>query len=109
MACFGFPIKLLNYMAAGKAVVAARGAAKGLRHLENGYVAEDDEALMAGVTYLLGRPEVAARLGAAARLTEETRYHWGHAAREIERCYAGLMSERGEPARAEGRLGRANS
>ncbi|MBL8058239.1 MAG: glycosyltransferase family 4 protein [Anaerolineales bacterium] len=108
MACFGFPIKLLNYMAAGKAVVAARGSAKGLRHLENGYVAEDDEALMAGVVQLLEQPAMAARLGAAARLTVETRFHWGHAAREIERCYASLTGERAEPALAEGRLGRAN-
>jgi glycosyltransferase involved in cell wall biosynthesis len=105
IACFGFPIKLLNYMAAGKAVVVAQGSAKGIRHLENGYVVADDEvALAEGVIRLLQDRELAWRLGAAARITIEGRFRWVHVVREIERCYDGLTSQAAKPALVDGRL-----
>jgi glycosyltransferase involved in cell wall biosynthesis len=105
-ACFGFPIKLLNYMAAGKAIVVAQGSAKGIRHLENGYVAADDEgALAAGVLHLLQHPELAARLGAAARASIEGRFQWTRVVNEIERCYDALTLSAVEPMVAEGRVG----
>src|SRR6185295_8445447 len=37
----GFPMKLLNYMAAGKAVVVSAGSAKAVRHGVNGCVVRD--------------------------------------------------------------------
>jgi glycosyltransferase involved in cell wall biosynthesis len=106
MACFGFPMKLLNYMAAGKPVVVAQGAAKGIRHLENGYVVPDEEgALAAGVLHLLRDPDLARRLGVAARAAIAGRFQWAHAVREIERCYDDLTGCVPAPVRADGRLG----
>lgn len=105
VACFGFPIKLLNYMAAGKAVVVVRGSAKGIRHLENGYVVSDgEEALAGGVIHLFQNPNLARRLGAAARATVKGRFRWTHAVREIERCYADLAGPTIEPLLADGCL-----
>jgi glycosyltransferase involved in cell wall biosynthesis len=88
VACFGFPIKLLNYMAAGKAVVVAQGSAKGVQHLQNGYVVDDDiQSLAQGVLDLLQHPDLARRLGDAARDTVRGRFQWENAVREIEHCY----------------------
>src|SRR5439155_707672 len=39
----GFPMKLLNYMAAGKAIVASAGSAKGLRDGVSGRVVPDGD------------------------------------------------------------------
>jgi glycosyltransferase involved in cell wall biosynthesis len=105
VACFGFPIKLLNYMAAGKAVVVAQGSAKGIRHLENGYVVSDGEqALAEGVIHMLRDPVLGRRLGAAARATVEGRFRWTHVVREIERCYDDLTSKATEPILIDGPL-----
>lgn len=98
IACFGFPIKLLNYMAAGKAVVVAQGSAKGVRHLENGYVvAEGEAALAEGIVAVLQNPDLAQRLGAAARSTIEGRFRWPYVVHEIERCYEQLTEGVREP------------
>jgi len=42
----GFPMKLLNYMAAAKAVVVSAGSAKAVRHGLNGVVVRDDDAAL---------------------------------------------------------------
>jgi 1,2-diacylglycerol 3-alpha-glucosyltransferase len=105
IACFGFPIKLLNYMAAGKAVVVAQGSAKGIRHLKNGYVVQDgEEALAEGVIRLIQDPDLAGSLGIAARATVEGRFQWVHVVREIERCYDHLTIQVTEPVLADGQL-----
>lgn len=98
IACFGFPIKLLNYMAAGKAVVVAEGSAKGIRHMENGYVVHDGEGALAdGIACLLQDPVLVRRLGAAARATVERCFGWPDAVREVECCYAQLVGSCVEP------------
>jgi glycosyltransferase involved in cell wall biosynthesis len=65
----GYPMKLLNYMAAGKAIVALAGGAHGLRDGETARVVQDhDVAGFAGaVGDLLEDPAQRHRLGAAAR------------------------------------------
>jgi glycosyltransferase involved in cell wall biosynthesis len=75
---FGFPIKLLNYMAAGKAIVAAAPSAKGLEHLETALLVppHDAEAVAAGVVRLLDDGELRARLGARARDHFEREHLW---------------------------------
>jgi 1,2-diacylglycerol 3-alpha-glucosyltransferase len=40
---YGFPIKLLNYLAAGKPVIICRGSARAIRHRVNGWVVEDND------------------------------------------------------------------
>jgi len=88
--CLGFPIKLLNYMAAGKAIVAARGSACGLQHLENGWVVDDGDTqgLARAIIRLLDEPHLARRLGAAARRTVQQEYTWERAVAAIEGVYA---------------------
>jgi glycosyltransferase involved in cell wall biosynthesis len=65
----GYPIKLLNAMAAGKAVVACRSAAHPLEHGRTGLVVDDndEEAFAAAVVCLMRDPSLRARLGEAAR------------------------------------------
>jgi glycosyltransferase involved in cell wall biosynthesis len=105
VACFGFPIKLLNYMAAGKAIVVSQGSAKGIRHMVNGYIVPDqDQALAEGILHLLHNRDLAERLGVAARATVEGRFQWAYAAREIERCYDDLMQRTIEPVLASKQL-----
>ena len=88
IACYGFPIKLLNYMAAGKAIVVAQGSAKGINNLENGLIVADREEEMArGVIRLLGDEGLAHKLGEEARKTVQGRFQWSHVIREIERLY----------------------
>ena len=52
--CPGHPVKLLNYMLAGKPVVSFAGGAKGVRHLHDAYVVpnHDHEALGRGIVTL---------------------------------------------------------
>jgi glycosyltransferase involved in cell wall biosynthesis len=88
--CLGFPIKLLNYMAAGNAIVASAGSALGLSHLENGWIVEDGdvEGMAEAIIALLDDPALAQRLGECARQTAQTEYTWEQAAAAIERIYA---------------------
>jgi len=88
--CPGFPIKLLNAMAARKAIVTFRGSAKGLRHLGTAYLAEDHDwvDLARGIALLLEDPALAERLGIAARGSIEGRFDWPTLAARIEEAYA---------------------
>jgi glycosyltransferase involved in cell wall biosynthesis len=70
--CVGFPVKLLNYMAAGKAIVAFEGGGgEVLRHLENGYLVPDrnEEAFAAGILRCLEDQSLSKRMGSAAHET----------------------------------------
>jgi glycosyltransferase involved in cell wall biosynthesis len=73
----GFPMKLLNYMAAGKAIVACAGSAKMLRHGQTGLVVpnDDEAAFAAAIVALLQDSEARQRLGAAAH--RAARAAWG--------------------------------
>ena len=73
--CVGFPLKLLNYMAAGKAIVAFEGGTGDvLRHLENGYVVPDgdQEAFARGILHCLHDRGLSEQMGHAARGTADT-------------------------------------
>jgi glycosyltransferase involved in cell wall biosynthesis len=87
--CLGFPIKLLNYMAAGRPIVASKGSACGLRHLENGWVVQngDAPAMAAAITALLGDPGRAETLGAGAQRTARTEHDWDRAVEAIGEVY----------------------
>lgn len=71
--CWGFPIKVLNYMAAGRPIVSAAGSAQGLRHGETALVVpdQDERAFAEAIVTLLENPELAGRLGQAARRETE--------------------------------------
>jgi len=85
----GFPIKLLNYMAAGLPVVASAGSAKGLTHMENGYVVAngDKEAFAEGIITLLRDKTFARELGRRAHRLVRERFSWDILAARIDGVY----------------------
>jgi glycosyltransferase involved in cell wall biosynthesis len=97
----GFPMKLLNYMAAGKAIVASAGSAKGL---EDGITARvvpdgDVDAFAAAVTLLLRDAGERARLGAAARRAVESAPAWDGVLDRIETIYRTVLAAYESPPR----------
>ncbi len=88
----GFPIKLLNYMAAGLPVVASQGSAKIVYHGESGLVVKDgdEEGFAAAVTRLLSDPETAAFMGEAGRLRVEAEHGWDAHTARLEAIYQTL-------------------
>ena len=89
----GFPIKLLNYMAAGKAIVASEGSAKGITHLHNGLVVSngDTQRFAQGILQLIGDPPLAQRLGDNAKRDAANVFNWDRRIQEIEGVYEKLM------------------
>ncbi|HEY1769861.1 MAG TPA: glycosyltransferase family 4 protein [Chthoniobacterales bacterium] len=102
--CPGHPVKLLNYMLAGKPIVCFEGAAKGVRHLHDAFIVPngDCEGLGRGITNLLRDRALAAELGANARATVLADFEWRQICRKIERIYDQLLGVDGAvaPARA---------
>lgn len=81
----GFPIKLLNYMEAERAIVAHAALAQGLVHDRSAWLGAVDaggEVLAAAIRTLLADRPRAARLGAEARRTLEIRHGWPDLARK---------------------------
>ena len=85
----GFPMKLLTYMAAGKAIVACAGSAKGLVDGVTARVVPDgDEAAFAhAIVDLLNDAAARERLGAAARRAVEDPTLWDRVLDGIEAIY----------------------
>jgi len=87
--CWGFPIKVLNYMAAGCPIVAAAGSAQGLRHMATAWIVPNGDvaAFARGIQRLLEDRDLAGRLGQAARSEVQYRHGWPTCARAIEQVY----------------------
>jgi len=94
--CPGMPVKLLNYMVAGKPTVAFEGSAKGLRHMENGVTVKDGDidAFANGIVRLLRDRSLAKRLGSQARQTAQKEYSWPTIARQISAIYDQVLAQR---------------
>ena len=90
----GFPMKLLNYMAAGKAIVACAGSAKGLLDGITARVVDDEDTagFADAVVSLLRDPAARARLGAAARRAVESREAWDQVLDRIESIYRQVVT-----------------
>jgi glycosyltransferase involved in cell wall biosynthesis len=90
----GFPMKLLNYMAAGKAIVACAGSAKGLLDGVTARVVgdEDTAGFADAVVSLLRDPAARARLGAAARRAVESRDAWEKVLDRVESIYRQVVA-----------------
>jgi len=92
---FGSPIKLFEYMAMGKPIVASNLDQIGrvLNHGETAWLVApgDADALMNGLLHVLRDPELGHRLGKNARVEAETRYTWKeHSRKIIESADGGL-------------------
>lgn len=111
VSCPGIPQKLLNYMAAGKAIVASAGSAKVLEHERTGLVVADGDVrgFAEAVLRLAGDPRLGEELGRSARERVEREFSWERAAVRMEPIYERLVAATKEPARdeASGRPGRA--
>ncbi len=80
----GFPIKLLNYMEAGRAIVAHACVAGALEHDRSGWLLAAGATtadFAAAILALANDPERAARLGRGARSALETDFAWPALAR----------------------------
>src|SRR5262249_15850906 len=91
--CPGHPVKLLNYMLAGKPVVSFAGGAKGGRHLHDAFIVPDHdfEALGRGMVKLLNDRALASELAGNARATVLAEFDWRQICRKIERIYDQLI------------------
>jgi 1,2-diacylglycerol 3-alpha-glucosyltransferase len=98
--CPGHPVKLLNYMIAGKPIVCFAGAAKGLRHLHDAFIVQnhDWDALGKGILTLLKDRALAEELGNNARATALANFDWRKICEKIECIYARLLGASSEAA-----------
>jgi glycosyltransferase involved in cell wall biosynthesis len=95
--CDGIPQKLLNYMAAAKAIVCSAGAAKVMEHERTGLVVPngDIDAFAKAILRVAANPTWAQELGRAAREHVAANYSWEQAAEGVERVYDTVVSDRG--------------
>lgn len=93
--CDGVPVKLLNYMASGRAVVSFAGSAPGVTHLTDGWLARsgDDAALAEGIVALLQNADLRTRMGTAARAYVQANSRWASVAERSEAVYRRLLAE----------------
>lgn len=94
--CHGIPQKLLNYMAAGSAVVAFAGSAKVVSPGLDGLVVPNDDVsgFARALLQVLDDPALGSRLGAAARAKVEQGYTWSRAASACAQLYRRLIAAR---------------
>jgi glycosyltransferase involved in cell wall biosynthesis len=90
----GFPVKLLNYMQAGRAIVAHAGVASALEHDREAWLlapGASPEDFARAVDTLMHDPARAARLGSGAREALAARFAWpALAQRTLALCRATL-------------------
>ena len=88
----GFPIKLVNYMAAGRPIVVSAGAARALGEGPWIVVADSDAGGLArALLSALGDPLLRRRLGGAARQVAHDTYDWGKLAPRVAEVYDHLV------------------
>lgn len=89
----GYPQKLINYMAAGKAVVSFRGTARDLQHGETGWVVEQHDSLefARGIQHLIENPHLRQKLGQNARKYVEAHFTWRLRGMALTELYARLL------------------
>jgi glycosyltransferase involved in cell wall biosynthesis len=92
--CDGIPVKLLNYMAAGKPVVSFAGSAPGVRHGETGWLVPDGDVdgLAEGVLTLIGNVALADTLGSGARRFVEAQHSWDRSAELLEDIFRRVIA-----------------
>lgn len=94
----GFPIKTLNYMAAGLPTIAAAGSAKGVEDGETGWVVDDGDVdgFAAAMVEALKCPDEAARRGAQARVRLGREHSWPSLIARVRGAADRAMSSAGD-------------
>jgi len=95
--CDGLPVKVLNYMATGRAIVAFEGSAEAIQDGVSGVKVRnhDVDGFGTAILDLLNRPERVRELGRNARRRVEEFFVWESAARLLEEIYGGLLAAKG--------------
>jgi glycosyltransferase involved in cell wall biosynthesis len=93
----GSPLKIYEYMAAGKAIVATRTGqiAEVIQDKNNGVLVEagDRNGLAEAMITLLNAPLLRDRLGREARRQAVEHHSWGQYAGQLERIYSAILKE----------------
>jgi 1,2-diacylglycerol 3-alpha-glucosyltransferase len=89
----GYPLKLLNYMAAGKPVITMSGTSHKTIHGQTGWVVEGSAPadLAVGIQYLIDHPDLREQLGKNARRYVEENFMWVEKTRQLELIFEGLV------------------
>jgi glycosyltransferase involved in cell wall biosynthesis len=89
----GTRLKIVEAMAAGKAIVSTTLGAEGIEAVPgHNLLVEDEPAAFAGaVNRLMAEPGLAARIGKSARQLAVERYAWSGAARALESFYRRIL------------------
>jgi glycosyltransferase involved in cell wall biosynthesis len=92
--CDGIPMKLLNYMAAGRPVVSFAGSAPGLAHRDTAWLAADGDiqGFASGVLALLDDALLGRRLGENARRFVQAHHTWARSAELVEGMYTHMLT-----------------
>jgi glycosyltransferase involved in cell wall biosynthesis len=93
--CTGFPVKLLNYMAAGKAIVSFEGSAKDLKNMFNAIIVKGDDwqEFGKGILKVFKNTELARSLGRNAKASIKGTFDWTTLARKIEKIYQEILKD----------------
>ncbi len=92
---YGFPIKLLNYLAAGKPVVVCQGSANGIQNMIDGWVVRDNDAhaFAGAIVTLLGNHELRRKLSKNARQTAQESFSWKRCIPRYEEVYQTMLAD----------------
>ncbi len=101
--CPGYPLKLLNYMAAGRPIVSFRDSARGLTQDQDAWLVDEPTptALARGMLAVLDRPDGGAALGRSAREHVEAELTWSRVVASLEGLYRRMVAH--EPPLADRR------
>jgi 1,2-diacylglycerol 3-alpha-glucosyltransferase len=89
----GIPTKLLNYMAAGKAIVCHQSSAAFLNHLESAWLVPTGapREFAEGIFAIIRDPGLATHLGERVLRLADTTYSWQSIARQVEEVYLKVL------------------
>jgi len=93
--CDGIPQKLINYMAAGKAIVSFKGSAKNIVHRKTGLIVHNNDIheFAKAVLSLLDNSELSKTLGDNARKYADQEYSWEKIGDKLEDVYTHLTTK----------------
>jgi glycosyltransferase involved in cell wall biosynthesis len=93
--CDGLPLKLLNYMATGRAIVSFAGSAEALEHEHTGLVVPNNDitAFASAILRFLGQPLYARALGESARSYVQEFFVWENSVKLMENIYDSVLKK----------------
>jgi glycosyltransferase involved in cell wall biosynthesis len=94
--CAGLPQKLLNYMAAGCAIVSFSGSAKHIQHGTSALIVPDADigAMAAAMERLIDDPALARKIGQRAQDMALDELSWERTAARVEQVYDSLLERK---------------